>query len=469
MTRHAHTPAAASAPAAQHAREAAQLRHELRASHGQALDTATRTHFEAMHWAAPGAAASYRGLEAQADAMAHGGSADSADFSQVRVHRDAAAQRATALAGARALTQGNDVYLGATAGHDTNDLLLHELAHTRQQAALGRAFLQPRLIATGSAADVNRFLALAEPAMGEDLEFNALTGRIEGVRSLSAPATSPAFARAMHRILDDAVNHAEVRFGDSQPGVAIGAFPNPVSMTGSTFQRVDLDDIESIEAGAPGNGLALLAHELTENYEAHVAVNAAGGASAATNQFPPAHAAAIETESDVAEDTVGPGRRVAEAVSADTAVLDFETYFLVMDLVGSSTTAGTDFATRNARRRQRDHVFDTTVDGFTSDGSTLPATAGAFIGPAAAVVLASPTATVRIEGFTDNQGSAAHNRALGRRRALAARDALVALSIEPQRIHTVGRGAVNFVAPNDTDANRARNRRVVISADRPQP
>jgi flagellar motor protein MotB len=37
------------------------------------------------------------------------------------------------------------------------------------------------------------------------------------------------------------------------------------------------------------------------------------------------------------------------------------------------------------------------------------------------------------------------------------------------RVHIEGRGATNFVAANDTPANRALNRRVVITVRRPGP
>jgi flagellar motor protein MotB len=45
--------------------------------------------------------------------------------------------------------------------------------------------------------------------------------------------------------------------------------------------------------------------------------------------------------------------------------------------------------------------------------------------------------------------------------------ALGAAGIAGSRMHALGRATEAFVAPNDTDANRALNRRVVIIVDRP--
>ena len=313
-----------------HRAEGIRMRHELVASHGEPLDTTTLTRFEGQPWGDAAARGSHRDLESQADAMAVRGT-HSADFSRIRLHSDAHAQRAADIAHARALTCGQHIYLGAGAGVERESLLRHELAHTRQQVAIGRAFLQPRLLATGSDADIQRFIDMAEAAMGEDLERDPGTGEITAVAT-TGPALSPVFATAMHNIIDDPVQDAEAHFGQAQPRVAVGAFPQPSDMTGSTEQQIDMDDVEAIEAGAPGNGLGKLAHELTENYTAH-----ANAAVAGVDQFGAAHDAGLSAESDVAEDTVGAGRRVAgvdtpTVANTFTRVQDFENYYLVFDL-----------------------------------------------------------------------------------------------------------------------------------------
>lgn len=461
-----HAPPRHAAHARPAASEASALRRALLASQGQPLEAATRARFEGQGWAATAVrGASHQALESQAEAAIHGG-LPGADFSQVRIHRDAHAQRAAALARARALTWGQDIYLGAAAGASGDALLRHELAHTLQQAALGTRRLQPRLIASGSAADIERFITMAEAAMGEDLQHDPVSGEITAVAT-TGPALSPVFAATLHRILDDPVQDAEAHFGTAQPRVAVGAFPQPPDMTGATEQLIDMDDVEAIESGAPGNGLGKLAHELTENYTAHGVAAVAG-----TNRFGPAHAAGLSAESDVAEDTVGPGRRVAgvdtPAVgNTFTRIQDFETYYLVFDL--TRNPVDNDFSVSNARQAPRLNVSTRTIDAFVTGSAVLPATSAAAIAAAAAEVAATPSATVRIEGFTDTVGTPVGNVILSNQRAQSGLAALAAAGVAPGRMHAVGLGQTRPVAANDVEANRRRNRRIVITVDRPGP
>jgi OOP family OmpA-OmpF porin len=75
----------------------------------------------------------------------------------------------------------------------------------------------------------------------------------------------------------------------------------------------------------------------------------------------------------------------------------------------------------------------------------------------------NPAATALIIGHTDDQGSEEANRALGLRRADAAKSYLVTRhQIDPSRISTESRGASEPVSSNDTEAGREENRRAVI-------
>jgi OOP family OmpA-OmpF porin len=72
---------------------------------------------------------------------------------------------------------------------------------------------------------------------------------------------------------------------------------------------------------------------------------------------------------------------------------------------------------------------------------------------------------VAIAGHTDADGDAETNRELSRRRALAVRDYLMRrapVSFPEPRFRAAGHGEDMPVAPNDTAANKARNRRVEI-------
>ena len=73
-----------------------------------------------------------------------------------------------------------------------------------------------------------------------------------------------------------------------------------------------------------------------------------------------------------------------------------------------------------------------------------------------------PDRRVSIEGHTDSVGSAAYNAELSQRRADAIKGQLIGLGIAPDRIATMGYGKDFPVAANDTDTNRAINRRVEV-------
>ncbi|MEO6759437.1 MAG: OmpA family protein [Saprospiraceae bacterium] len=69
---------------------------------------------------------------------------------------------------------------------------------------------------------------------------------------------------------------------------------------------------------------------------------------------------------------------------------------------------------------------------------------------------------VNVFGYTDNAGDPAYNLDLSKRRAAAARQALVDMGIPASQITSTGFGEAKPVAPNDTDENRAQNRRVEV-------
>ncbi len=71
-----------------------------------------------------------------------------------------------------------------------------------------------------------------------------------------------------------------------------------------------------------------------------------------------------------------------------------------------------------------------------------------------------PEVRLSIEGHTDNQGSLTYNQELSGLRAAAVKQALVNLSIHPDRLKSRGFGEEKPVADNQTEEGRAKNRRV---------
>ena len=77
------------------------------------------------------------------------------------------------------------------------------------------------------------------------------------------------------------------------------------------------------------------------------------------------------------------------------------------------------------------------------------------------------TIRVRLEGHTDERGEAEYNLALGRRRALAVKDDLIAAGIAADRIDTVTLGEEDPADRGHTEDAWAKNRRVGFMLLRP--
>lgn len=73
-----------------------------------------------------------------------------------------------------------------------------------------------------------------------------------------------------------------------------------------------------------------------------------------------------------------------------------------------------------------------------------------------------PSLRLSIDGHTDNTGDAQHNQALSEGRARAVVGELVDRDIDAARLEAHGYGDSQPVADNDTEAGRARNRRVEL-------
>lgn len=69
---------------------------------------------------------------------------------------------------------------------------------------------------------------------------------------------------------------------------------------------------------------------------------------------------------------------------------------------------------------------------------------------------------IEISGFTDNSGTEEHNQKLSFDRANAVKEALINKGVDATRMTVVGHGSSSPLKPNDTEENKALNRRVEI-------
>jgi OOP family OmpA-OmpF porin len=101
---------------------------------------------------------------------------------------------------------------------------------------------------------------------------------------------------------------------------------------------------------------------------------------------------------------------------------------------------------------------------FAVNGAEIEAGFSSGLQEAIAVLAANPGVRVRVDGHTDSDGSPAYNQALSERRAAAVRDHLVSEGgLDPERFEVKGFGESKPAVPNDSAANKRRNRRVELT------
>jgi outer membrane protein OmpA-like peptidoglycan-associated protein len=106
---------------------------------------------------------------------------------------------------------------------------------------------------------------------------------------------------------------------------------------------------------------------------------------------------------------------------------------------------------------------------FDSDSAVLKPEAVDQISRIGDVIAKYADDRVRIEGHTDSVGAAAYNEALSLRRADAVRRVLTSRGVQERQILALGLGESKPVADNASPAGRARNRRVELHIDVPNP
>jgi OOP family OmpA-OmpF porin len=81
----------------------------------------------------------------------------------------------------------------------------------------------------------------------------------------------------------------------------------------------------------------------------------------------------------------------------------------------------------------------------------------------------NPKITLEIQGHTDNVGSAAYNKNLSQLRSDSVKQYLVQHGTDGSRLTTMGYGLTQPIVPNNSESNRALNRRVQFIRTEPAP
>ena len=118
----------------------------------------------------------------------------------------------------------------------------------------------------------------------------------------------------------------------------------------------------------------------------------------------------------------------------------------------------------SARRLIYEVTLSEDEGDFTFGDATLPDEAKARLDQMVTQLKADPKGVfIEIEGHTDNVGQAAYNEHLGLERAETVKRYLYAQHQLPlHKINVISYGEDKPVAPNNTRAGRAQNRRVVV-------
>ena len=96
---------------------------------------------------------------------------------------------------------------------------------------------------------------------------------------------------------------------------------------------------------------------------------------------------------------------------------------------------------------------------FDYDSSAVKKSEHANLQSVASVLSSDASTKLLIEGNCDERGTEEYNRALGERRALALREALAKLGIDPLRVRTISYGKDKPADPGHDESAWAKNRR----------
>ena len=139
---------------------------------------------------------------------------------------------------------------------------------------------------------------------------------------------------------------------------------------------------------------------------------------------------------------------------------------------GPDTTSGPFATPSNPRDSHQGWIEDaqalkTDTVYFDFDSSVLKAAEKPKVSAVADYLKANSAAAVKVEGNCDERGTEEYNRSLGERRALAVREELIRLGVDPTRADTISYGKDKPAIPGHDESAWKQNRRddfIVLTA-----
>jgi len=130
-------------------------------------------------------------------------------------------------------------------------------------------------------------------------------------------------------------------------------------------------------------------------------------------------------------------------------------------LAGAGTNGPTPMTDPNLRKdwpRVRE-IFQANTVHFEYDSSVVKSGEKSKVQGVADYLKSNPADAVEIEGHCDERGTEEYNRSLGDRRALALREVLASMGVDPMRVDTISYGKDRPVDTGKSDAAHRKNRR----------
>jgi outer membrane protein OmpA-like peptidoglycan-associated protein len=221
------------------------------------------------------------------------------------------------------------------------------------------------------------------------------------------------------------------------------------------FQRTQALEHQVAELSRKADEAALRAREATQRAGAS---EAAARAAAEGRQVAEAQTAGARQEADVARQEATTAKETAAQAQAEADRIRKKAEAEVNRLEGALGQIA------ETRRTALGLVMNLGSDylKFEFDKAELRASDRELLSRIAGIMLTSEDYTISVNGHTDDVGSASYNQKLSEKRAQAVRDYLVKAGLPAAILSVQGHGkAVPLVRAN-TDAARAKNRRVEL-------